>query len=162
MAIAIASVFSVCLIALYGCRHIDQYGRKVEKSIAVHAAQIATSADGDGSVRYDGKIEYIFTHELIFDTARAFSPKNSVRDCFDKDHLTAKEFSALLAELYKNGYALISLDRALSTEPLMMPRGKRPLVMSFDDMTYDTAGRGCIDKLVLSNGRVCDYTKSAS
>ncbi len=128
---------------------------------AVVAPRTATCGAQD-RVLYDGKIEHIFTHELVFDTEKAFSPKNSLRDCFDKDHLTAKEFAALLDQLYDNGYALIGLDRALRAEPLYMPRGKRPLVMSFDDMTYDTVGRGCIDKLVLCDGRVCDYTANAS
>lgn len=112
-------------------------------------------------VAYDGKIEHIFTHELIFDTAKAFSPKNSLRDCFDKDHLTAKEFKALLGELYGNGYVLVSLDTVISGAPVAVPRGKKPLVMSFDDMTYDTSDRGCIDKLILSDGKICDYTENS-
>ncbi|MDE6293137.1 MAG: polysaccharide deacetylase family protein [Clostridiales bacterium] len=112
-------------------------------------------------VEYDGKVEHIFTHELVFDTAKAFSPNNSVRDCFDKDHLTAKEFKALLNELYKNNYVLVSLDKVISGESITVPRGKKPLVMSLDDMTYDTVDRGCIDKIIISDGKICDYTKSA-
>lgn len=115
----------------------------------------------DDLVVYDGKIEHIFTHELVFDTSRAFSPENSLRDCFDKDHLTAKEFKALLGELYKNDYVLVSLDRVISGAPISVPQGKKPLVMSFDDMTYDTVGRGCIDKLLTVDGKLCDYTKNA-
>ncbi|MDE7395624.1 MAG: polysaccharide deacetylase family protein, partial [Clostridiales bacterium] len=109
-----------------------------------------------------GKVTHIFTHELVFDTEKAFSPKNSVRECFDKDHLTAKEFKALLGELYKNGYVLVKLEAVISGEPMDLPRGKKPLVMSFDDMTYDTVNRGCIDKLVLVDGKICDYTKHAA
>lgn len=124
-------------------------------------------ADGDGiasvdidAEQYCGKVEHIFTHELVFDTAKAFSPRNSVRDCFDKDHLTAKEFRALLGELYKNDYVLVRLDAAGGT-PIELPHGKKPLVMSFDDMTYDTRDRGCIDRLVLIDGKIFDYTKTA-
>lgn len=121
----------------------------------------ALLSDSEELVEYDGKVEHIFTHELVFDTAKAFSPNNSVRDCFDKDHLTAKEFKALLGELYANGYVLVGLESTLSGEPIDLPRGKKPLVMSFDDMTYDTVGRGCIDKLVLVDGVVYDYTENA-
>ncbi len=110
--------------------------------------------------RYDGKVEHIFTHELVFDTDKAYSPDNSVRECFDKDHLTAKEFKALLGELYRNDYVLVGLDSVVSGE-VKAPRGKKPLVMSFDDMTYDTVNRGCIDKLVVVDGEICDYTKHA-
>ena len=112
-------------------------------------------------VPYDGKVEHIFTHELIFDTAKAFSPANSVRDCFDKDHLTAAEFKALLGELYENDYVLVSLDGVVGGAQPRVPRGKKPLVMSFDDMTYDTVNRGCIDKIIISDGELCDYTKNA-
>lgn len=111
--------------------------------------------------QYNGKVEHIFTHELVFDTAKAFSPKNSLRDCFDKDHLTTKEFKALLGELYKNDYVLVGLDTAIGGVPIVIPRGKKPLVMSFDDMTYDTRNRGCIDRLVVSDGKIYDYTKNS-
>ncbi len=121
----------------------------------------AAAAGDDACVEYVGKIEHIFTHELIFDTVKAYAPDNALRDCFDKDHLTAKEFKALLDELYKNGYVLVSLDKAISGEPLMLPRDKKPLVMSFDDMTYDTVDRGCIDRIVLHGGKICDYTERA-
>ena len=113
----------------------------------------------DGLVEYDGDIEHIFTHELVYDTAKAFAPDNRLRDCFDKDHLTAKEFGGLLDGLYDNGYVLVSLDRAIDDAPLRLPTGKKPLVLSFDDMTYDTVDRGCIDKLVLVDGKLCDHTE---
>ena len=122
---------------------------------------VVSPTDESNLVMYDGKVEHIFTHELVYDTAKAFSPNNSVRDCFDKDHLTAKEFKALLGELYKNGYVLVGLESTLSGEPVVVPRGKTPLVMSFDDMTYDTVNRGCIDKLVVVDGKIFDYTKNA-
>ncbi len=107
---------------------------------------------------YDGKVEHIFTHELVYDTDKAFSEGNSLRNCFDKDHLTAGEFGKLLDSLYSRGYALISLDAALGNADIVMPRGKKPIVLSFDDMTYDTVGRGCIDKIIVSDGTICDYT----
>lgn len=118
-------------------------------------------ADGSAvDVAYDGKIEHIFTHELVFDTAKAYSPNNSVRDCFDKDHLTAKEFAALLGEFYKNGYVLVRLEDAMGGR-VSVPHGKKPLVMSFDDMSYDTVDRGCIDKLFADGGKIYDHTEHA-
>ena len=131
-------------------------------AILIACSGLANIAYADDElVAYDGKVEHIFTHELVFDTAKAFSPSNSVRDCFDKDHLTAAEFKALLGELYRNDYVLVSLDVVIDGSPLALPRGKKPLVMSFDDMTYDTVNRGCIDKLVISDGKICDYTKNS-
>lgn len=129
--------------------------------LAVCACLSHKAAADTGLVVYDGKIEHIFTHELVFDTKKAFAPGNSVRNCFDKDHLTAKEFKGLLTELYKNGYVLVSLDRVINGASVAVPLGKKPLVMSFDDMTYDTVDRGCIDKLIISGGKICDCTKNA-
>ena len=119
-------------------------------------------ADSDSAyIEYKGEIEHIFTHELVFDTAKAFAPDNKLRHCFDKDHLTAKEYKALLNSLYERDYVLVGLDAALSGAPLKLPRGKKPIALSFDDMTYDTVNRGCIDKIILQNDSVCDYTAHA-
>lgn len=140
VAIAVVIVAACCAFSMSACR--------------------VACAD-DGLAEYNGKIEHIFTHELVFDTAKAFAPTNKLRDCFDKDHLTAKEFGGLLDELYNNGYVLISLDRATDGATLRLPVGKKPLVMSFDDMTYDTVDRGCIDKIVYIDGKLCDFTEHA-
>lgn len=104
------------------------------------------------------KIEHIFTHELVYDTEKAYAQNNSLRNCFDKDHLTSREFGALLGELYDNGYALVSIKDAVKG---VAPKDKRGVTLSFDDMTYDTTGKGSVDKLVIKDGEVCDYTRSA-
>lgn len=118
-----------------------------------------------GNVRYAAaetgrNVEHIFTHELVFDTDRAFAPTNKLRDCFDKDHMTAREFSALLDALYERDYVLVSMDSVLDGS-VKVPSGKRAVTLSVDDLTYDTTGRGCIDKLVMHGGMVYDYTASA-
>ena len=145
------------------------YGKRIKAIVVAVLMLIASAVFGLGlggsaaasEYVYTGAIEHIFTHELVYDTERAFAADNSLRNCFDKDHLTAREFERLLLSLHSNGYALISLDAALGGEPIIMPSGKKPIVMSFDDMTYDTVGRGCIDRIVLDGGKVCDYTARA-
>lgn len=147
--LALVCAFILMSVCTYICAYADVYDNTVLECAA------------DGREVYDGAIEHIFTHELVFDTDKAFAKSNKLRHCFDKDHMTAKEFGALLDSLYSRGYVLVSLDAAISDKPLMLPKGKKPLVMSFDDMTYDTVGRGCIDKLVLDGGKICDYTANA-
>lgn len=47
---------------------------------------------------------------------------------------------------------------------LMLPKGKKPLVFSFDDVTYDSRkrGTGMVDKLIVDeDGYVCTYTEKA-
>lgn len=129
--------------------------------IAVTALLLSGGARPQAAVANDSNaIAHIFTHELIFDTAKAYAPGNSVRACFDRDHMTSLEFKRMLNALYNNGYALVSLDYAINGT--MPSTDKKPLIMSFDDMTYDTVGRGCIDKLILQGGKLCDYTASAT
>ena len=118
-------------------------------------------ADDGGAGAYTGKIEHIFTHELVYDTDKAFAASNKLRDCFDKDHLTTKEFDALLHSVYERGYVLVGLNRVLSGEPLVLEPDKKPLVMSFDDMTYDTVDKGCIDRIFMRDGKLYDYAENA-
>lgn len=127
---------------------------------AVAACFILAPIDRAAAQNAEG-VTHIFTHELVFDTAKAYSPNNSLRNCFDKDHLTSREFRSLLDGLYKNDYVLVSIPDALSGKACV-PSGKRPFTLSFDDMTYDTVNRGCVDKVIIDGGKVCDYTRSAT
>lgn len=129
-------------------------------ALAISSAVAPAPTERTAAARPVGTVEHIFTHELIFDTARAYSPSNSLRDCFDKDHMTAKEFSALLSSLYDNGYVLVSTAAAVAGD-VELPEGKRAVALSFDDMTYDTVNRGCIDKIIFDGGKLSDYTKNA-
>ena len=90
---------------------------------------------------------------------------------------TADEFDHMIQQMYEAGYVLVSLDDmciktknddgSTSVAPnmsLMLPEGKRPLVMSEDDLsyyhTYGIGTQGYATKMVLDeNGAVkCEYT----
>ena len=136
--------------------------RLIAAATAAAAAFAALGAPTDGVAAKSAPtaVEHIFTHELIYDTALAFSPSNRLRDSFDKDRMTAKEFSALLSSLYEKNYVLVStVDAAVGD--ITLAEGKRAVALSFDDMTYDTVGRGCVDKIVFDGGKLSDYTRDA-
>jgi hypothetical protein len=47
---------------------------------------------------------------------------------------------------------------------LLLPKGKKPLIFSFDDVNYDTKklGRGMVDKIILDNeGNLATFTQNA-
>lgn len=90
---------------------------------------------------------------------------------------TAVEFDNMIQQMYEAGYVLVSLDdiciktknddgstSVQRNNALMLPPGKKPLIMSEDDLsyyhTYGIGTQGYATKMVLdSNGEVkCEYT----
>ena len=113
-------------------------------------------------VKYSGQIEHVFTHCLIANTDIAFAKNNEMRKHYDTDCLTTKEFRNILSELYKNNYILVKpssifeVKNGVATKKqLYIPQGKKPLVMSFDDVNYDRKkmGLGMVDKIVIDSSK---------
>ncbi len=86
--------------------------------------------------------------------------------------VTAKEFRSILEDLYRNGYILIGMDSLYGvrtdkenkpevyTKELLLPEGKKPLILSVDDNNYYDYMRknGNIQKLVVDkDGRIAGY-----
>ena len=110
------------------------------------------------------EIQHFFTHELIYDANKAFSTKNSLKNSFDRDHITCEEFKNILASLYENNFILVDIfdvydeiDGKLVAKKDLDFNGKKPFILSFDDMTYDTKGRGIVEKLIVVDGEIYDY-----
>ncbi|QHB99276.1 polysaccharide deacetylase [Epidermidibacterium keratini] len=116
-------------------------------------------------------IPHIFYHSLIVDPARAFNSPQATG--YSQYMVTLNEFTAQLQQIYDNGYVLIHPDRiaspgpdgAMVANPILLPPGKKPLVLSIDDVSYYEymEGDGFPDKLVVaSDGRVRNvYTDAA-
>lgn len=114
--------------------------------------------DADGNVLYNGTVYHIFFHSLIVYPKLAFSdPKFSAgyRDWM----ITRDEFQKILPELYKNNFILIDItslygvdkDGKVFKKDIYLPQGKKPLIISLDDLAYyhSLVGHGFADKLVL-------------
>jgi len=112
---------------------------------------------------YQGKIYHIFFHSLIIDGQKAFSSKN--RAGYNDWMTTKDEFKAILPRLYKNGFILVRLTDLVEKLPggkvqkkeLFLPRGKKPLVISVDDVNYYDymKGEGFAERLAVDvYGRV--------
>ncbi len=118
------------------------------------------------------KICHLYFHTLIVDPSIAFGARSKDPNRYNQNLITADEFRAILQQLYDNGYVLVSLhDMAavdefgnFSTGQIMLPDGKKPLVLSVDDVQYyeELKGDGFASRLVLdSDDRpVCEYTGS--
>lgn len=122
------------------------------------------SQSQENNVLYKGKIYHIFFHSLIVYSKLAFSdPKFSAgyRDWM----ITRDEFQKILPLLYNNNFILIDItslygvnnDGTVIKKDLYLPEGKKPLIISLDDLSYYSSlvGHGFADKLVFDkNGNV--------
>lgn len=121
-------------------------------------------------VEYTGIVEHWFTHALI-----AF-PEITVEtntEYYWKDCITPYEFKHFLQALYDYGFILVDPSICIENpsgdgktfawaDKLMLPEGKKPLIMSFDDVVYDSRKMHCgmVDKIIVDeNGELASYTK---
>lgn len=123
--------------------------------------------------KYEGTIEHVFVHPLIVYPELAYDG-DSETETLSKWFVTTKEFKNALEELYKNNYILVSyrdiyeekeLDGKTLTvrKELMLPVGKKPLIISVDDLNANTymLGNGITEKLVLdTDGEIAGYIKN--
>ncbi len=123
-------------------------------------------------VEYNGIVEHIFFHPLIAYPGLAFDNDYQAQG-FDDYFVTVKEFNSILDNLYAKDFILIDINSmieeveedgklVIKKKKLMLPQGKKPLVISIDDMNYYEymIGNGTIHKLILTeNGKVAAYTE---
>lgn len=121
-------------------------------------------------VEFTGNAEHLFFHPLIAYNELAFDGDSKTQG-MDDWFVTVKEFKATLSELYKNDFILIDIEsiyelnketKKMVRKPIMIPKGKKPIIISIDDMNYYDymRGDGTIYKLVLDDkGDIAGYSK---
>lgn len=115
-------------------------------------------------------ITHIFFHSLVVDPSRGFSmTENSAWNAgtpgFCQWMTTAKEFKAILDEMYEKNFVLVDLkdvcDKEMNSGTIRLPKGKKAFVLSLDDLSYYHSydNRGVASKIVLNekNQPVCEY-----
>lgn len=131
--------------------------KKDKENITNIYAKKSTQNKKDWQV-YQGDIAHVFYHPVITEPKVAFTQeKNQAKGNFDW-MITADEFKRSLNELYKHHYILIDPHEAydlkgktVTRKELKLPKGKKPLILSIDDMNYYEymRGHGYADRLVL-------------
>lgn len=118
-----------------------------------------------------GDIEHIFFHPLIVFPELAFDGSYREKG-FDDWMITRDELIKIIDNLYARDYMLIRAEDAFKevngrwqrNPELRFPKGKKPLILTIDDLSYNEVyqGRGFADKLVLDEkGRVtAQYTEA--
>ncbi len=116
-------------------------------------------------------ISHLFWHSLIVDPARAFRGPQAAgyRDYM----VTIPEFRRQLQQIYDRGYVLVHPQRiaapdaagVMRFQPITLPPGKKPLVISLDDLSYYEymTGHGfATDLFVDTDGRVRNHYTDAA
>ena len=100
-------------------------------------------------VAWSGPVEHLFFHTLVIRPELAFTA-DSTGQGFLNYFITVAEFKAIMEQLYANGWTLVDIHQAVAGR-VEVPAGRKPLVLSEDDVNYYAyeAGRGLGARLVL-------------
>lgn len=121
---------------------------------------------------FTGPVEHIFFHPLIAYPKRAFDGDEHSKG-FNDWFVTVNEFNRIIKSVYEKGYVLIDASSLyeekningtveVSRKPLYLPIGKKPLIISIDDVNYYDYMRdnGMVAKLVIDkNSKIATLSK---
>ena len=121
---------------------------------------------------YNGPIEHLTFTTLMAFPERALDPKNNNNSIYDQTKITPSEFQKILEELYKNNYILIDIyelffieENNIYPKPLFLPKSKKPIILSFDNITYKSSYQnlGEVDKIIIDRkNQLATYTTKKS
>ena len=115
------------------------------------------------------KIPHLFYHSLSVDPAKTFTG-GSEGVGFSQYMATVDEFKAQIKQMHERGFVLVHPQRiakkgpdgVMRFQPIMLPPGKKPVVLSLDDLSYYEymMGKGFANVLIKKDdGRVVNtYT----
>ena len=126
-------------------------------------------------------VTHIFFHSLVVDPSRTFSitdnatwNKGTVGFC--KWMTTVDEFNATIQQMYDRGYVLVSIYDLveetvdengtvhMTSKNIYLPEGKKPFVLSLDDLSYYHSydGRGTASRMIVGDdGKpTCEYVNA--
>lgn len=103
--------------------------------------------DGVTYAAYDGVVEHLFFHPIVAYPELAFDGDYK-SDGIDDWMVTAGEYLKILQSVYDKGYVLVDIADCWSEQTgedgqtrmvkntLYLPEGKKPLILSYDDVNY--------------------------
>lgn len=110
------------------------------------------------------QVTHVFFHTLIKDPSKSFDG-DSKEAGYNQVMTTIDEFNSIIQQMYDKGYVMVSLhdmcqvneDGTVSRKEIRLPEGKKPFVLSQDDVSYYhyMDGDGYAEKLIIDeNGNV--------
>ena len=114
----------------------------------------------DALVNYTGDIPHIFFHSLILYPEMIYTDMETPRIENNQEFCLLSEIEAVLPQLYERGYVLYDLDQCfekvdgvMTRREILLPPGKRPLILSVDDVAY-AYGPGYASRLFVRDGQL--------
>lgn len=103
-------------------------------------------------VKYDGPFYHVFFHSLIVYPELAFDG-DYMHEGYDMWMTTVSEFKNMLPQLYDRGFILYSMSDIKKDKDVMLPPGKKPLIISIDDVCYYDYMKndGFAEKLIIND-----------
>lgn len=118
------------------------------------------------------EVTHVFFHTLIKDNAKAFDGEYTEAG-YNQYMTTISEFEAMLRIMHEKGYVLVNLDdiakmetdengnTKMTAQKIMLPPGKKPMVISQDDVSYYQymKGDGFATRIVIGEDGypTCEY-----
>lgn len=110
------------------------------------------------------QVTHVFFHTMIRDDSKAFDGDDK-EGGYNQVMTTISEFNSIIQQMYDRGYVMVSLhdmcqvneDGTVSRKEIYLPAGKKPFVLSQDDVSYYhyMDGDGFARKLIIDeNGDV--------
>ncbi len=101
-------------------------------------AEVATLVPADNHA-----IPHVFFHSLIADASKAFDGDYKEAG-YNQVMTTIPEFNEMMKQMYEKGFVLVSIhdiagrneDGTISEREILLPPGKKPFVLSVDDVNY--------------------------
>lgn len=151
----------VCVLILAGCQS-NQQNKKTENAPQKKVSQkynAKNDKENESDLEtYKGQIHHLFFHPNVVYPKRAFTGVQA-KGYFEW-MTTTNEFKEAIKELHKNNYILIDPHDAydfsgdkVTKKELKLPKGKKALILSIDDMNYYDYMRknGNVNRLVLND-----------
>ncbi len=135
------------------------------ESEKLQSALMDYEAERDSCFAWDPEeVTHIFFHTIIWDESKAFDGDQDAEG-YNQYMVTMNEFSAIMQTMYEEGYVMVSMhdmcdigeDGSVTRRAIYLPEGKKPFVLSQDDVSYYhyMGGDGFAEKLILDeNGKV--------
>ncbi|HBN82745.1 MAG TPA: hypothetical protein DDZ89_02775 [Clostridiales bacterium] len=117
---------------------------------------------------YTGPLYHIFFHSLIVYNKKAFDG-DFMEQGYNYWMTTTEECQKILEQLYERNYVLYDIRKLITTNPdgtvsknkIMVPKGKKPIILSIDDVSYYDYMKtdGFATRLIIDeNGKVANLT----
>ena len=134
------------------------------------SASPGSSPSAAALLPYTGVVEHLFFHPVVAYPELAFDGDIKEKG-IDQYMVTVSEYDKMLQSIYDNHYILVNMNDVWSEQTdasgttrmvrntLMIPEGKKPLILSFDDVCYYDYMRknGFTYKLVIRDGELWSF-----